>query len=595
MAGKRAYIQEISYSRKSLNQLRSELETDLKSRRRNEEFRHLFRFPTVYIVHNNSSSSNESPEYNVYVGETTNIENRTNQHLTSDPRSRQDWEDFSNATNSQMFVIGHDHFNKSLTLDVENRLMAYLVGVDCVKQLHNRRNNEQLEYYTQEEFDEIFSQIWRGLRKKNKRLFPTESIVRDSALFKASPFHKLTHQQLDAKNEILGTIRSALESDQTGQLILVSGDAGAGKTVLLSSVFFELFQENSTDDDAFSYQDLDAFLLVNNPEQLTVYSNIASRLGVLKNDKDRVSRPTRFINQRQGTEGATDIADVVLVDEAHLLWTQGKQSYRGKNMLEDLRKRARVVVAVFDDRQVLAGNQYWEPKDLLKLKSGAEHRIHLTNQMRMDADESTIEWIRDFIDNGQISDIPKDSKNYEIRIFGSPIELHNAIKRKATSDENRGLSRLIATFDWDYSSGKKKPPNGHWNVQIGDFNLPWNKETPLSQEQKRANRGLSWAEQTHTLDEVGSTFTIQGFDLNIAGVILGPSVQWKNGHIVHVPSESRNTNAKNKRTLADGSKADVSIELLKNELNVLMTRGVHGLYIYACDPELRAQLLKATR
>lgn len=50
-----------------------------------------------------------------------------------------------------------------------------------------------------------------------------------------------------------------------------------------------------------------------------------------------------------------------------------------------------------------------------------------------------------------------------------------------------------------------------------------------------------------------------------------------------------------RRTMDDGSKVDFSEELLKNELNVLLTRGVHGLYIYAVDPELRGRLLEAQR
>ena len=32
--------------------------------------------------------------------------------------------------------------------------------------------------------------------------------------------------------------------------------------------------------------------------------------------------------------------------------------------------------------------------------------------------------------------------------------------------------------------------------------------------------------------------------------------------------------------------------LLKNELNVLLTRGVKGLYIYAVDPDLQNELLR---
>lgn len=52
---------------------------------------------------------------------------------------------------------------------------------------------------------------------------------------------------------------------------------------------------------------------------------------------------------------------------------------------------------------------------------------------------------------------------------------------------------------------------------------------------------------------------------------------------------------RHRRTLSDGSKEYLADFLLKNELNVLLTRGIHGLYIYAVDPELQAILIKAQR
>lgn len=106
---------------------------------------------------------------------------------------------------------------------------------------------------------------------------------------------------------------------------------------------------------------------------------------------------------------------------------------------------------------------------------------------------------------------------------------------------------------------------------------------------------ISWAEQPQTINEIGSTYTIQGFDLNYAGVVIGPSVKYRDGKIVFDSNSSRNKMAIERRTMDDGSKVDFSEELLKNELNVLLTRGVHGLYIYAVDPELRGRLLEAQR
>ncbi len=56
--------------------------------------------------------------------------------------------------------------------------------------------------------------------------------------------------------------------------------------------------------------------------------------------------------------------DIAFIDEGHLLLTQGKQSYTGKNQLQDIIDRAKVTVVMFDANQVLTTEQYWEYQDL---------------------------------------------------------------------------------------------------------------------------------------------------------------------------------------------------------------------------------------
>lgn len=51
--------------------------------------------------------------------------------------------------------------------------------------------------------------------------------------------------------------------------------------------------------------------------------------------------------------------------------------------------------------------------------------------------------------------------------------------------------------------------------------MPWNKQIKTDRKAQKRNKKLSWAEQEHTIHEVGSTYTMQGFDLNYVGVILG--------------------------------------------------------------------------
>ncbi len=292
----------------------------------------------------------EDGEYEVYVGESNDIFKRTRQHYDlSFDRSR--WQSRLAEKNASLFIIGHEHFNKSLTLDIENRLMHYMMSVEYVKHLHNLRDNPQASYYPMEELDEIFGKIWKGLRKENGILFPAESAIKDSAIYKASPLHKLTKDQERAKDLIIEKAAKARKSGEAKQLIFIDGEAGTGKTVLNSSTFYELYcmaEENN--------KDLNCQLLVNHDEQITVYEQIAEKWGLTGKYGKVVSKPTAFINSHSEDEPV----DVAFVDEAHLLLTQGKQSYRGKNQLKDIIDRARVTIEMFDENQILTAEQFWE-------------------------------------------------------------------------------------------------------------------------------------------------------------------------------------------------------------------------------------------
>ncbi|GMA54236.1 hypothetical protein GCM10025857_55930 [Alicyclobacillus contaminans] len=388
-------------------------------------------------------------------------------------------------------------------------------------------------------------------------------------------------------------IEEALNRDKMGQLILVEGEAGTGKTVLMSSLFYELKQISGEEESNVLLNQISCHLLVNHKEQLKVYQQIAKKLGLIEKKKqsDIVSNPTSFINNHDPEEKV----DVVIVDEAHLLWTQGKQSYQGKNQLEDILARARVVVAVFDRNQILSREQYWEEKQLLQMVHEAnlkDNYIELQNQLRINANQQTINWIREIIDKQEVQNIPKDN-NYDLKVFNTVEKMYEAIKEKA-KNEDYGISRILATFDWEYNDNNRPKDEDYWSVKIGNWSLPWNLQLKPYNPREIKSKDLSWAEQAQTINEVGSTFTIQGFDLNYAAVIIGPSVQYRNGQIVFDKSASKNNKAVYRRKV-NNEMRDVSKSLLNNELNVLLTRGVNGLYIYAVDPELQEALIKAQK
>lgn len=551
-------------------------------------------FPVVYV-----HSWDDKDMYEVYVGESNNIFQRTKEHY-SNISDEKVWEHkLQDKDNAELYIIGHEHFNKSMTLDIENKLIKYLTCVKKIQKVNNRKSNPQNKYYPVEEVNIIFSKIWNKLKKDNNELFPSESQIKDSAIYKASPLHDLTDEQQRAKEMIIEKVIYALQNDEKGQLIFIEGEAGTGKTVLTSSTFYELIRKNEEEynDEKNIYKDLKCALLVNHNEHITVYEQIVDKLGITDKYGKVVYKPTSFINNH-----SEELYDVIFVDEAHLLLTQGKQSYTGNNQLEDILKRARVVIVMFDEDQILNTENYWEDELIEKYRNKAlesNNYIMLKDQLRIHTtNKEVINWLNLFIKQGILQRMPQDLGGYDIKIFDTPEELDKEITKKASNEKTR-LSRLIATYSWKYNSNSKSKEglSKYWEVKIGNWHKPWNRELSqhFSKKQKSDIKGLAWSEQPHTIREVGSIYTIQGFDLNYAGVIIGPSVKYRDGHVVFDSNESFNEKATRNRRLSNGTYKKFAEKFLRSELNVLMKRGVNGLYIYACDDELRKELKKCSQ
>lgn len=161
----------------------------------------------------------------------------------------------------------------------------------------------------------------------------------------------------------------------------------------------------------------------------------------------------------------------------------------------------------------------------------------------------------------------KDSQGYEVKLFDDPKLLHDAIVKKENKEETE-LSRVLATYDWPFILDKDAPsPKRYWDVTIGSWSLPWNEqhyhhdiEPTLGKRQKQKMALLDWAEKDYSVDEVGSTFTIQGFDLEFSGVIIGPSVRFDKATKKIWFDESKRGWDKmtGTRTLPSGSKVNVT-------------------------------------
>lgn len=518
----------------------------------NEAYRPYLDYPVVYILNNDKTA---------YIGETVALQNRMAAHLKD--RRRQQL--------TQLSVLMHEKFHKSAVYDIETQLINYFLGDEKyeLQNISQTTKSVMHNYYDKSYYNrELFEEIWEQLKKRGLVNHPLH-VIENKDIYKLSPFKALSANQLDLRDAIVEACLLQYQTEKKDPYIfLVKGEAGVGKSVVLSATFNKI-EELAQNKDSPLYQ-TENRLLVNHTEMLKTYEDIAGRVKTLK--KKQFLKPTTFINEqkKKGTR-----ADIVLIDEAHLLLTRPDafNNFREDNQLQEIIRHSRVVVLMYDEKQVLRFKSYWDETQLKKIV--APYRKNepyvLTDQFRIDAPSSVIEWIDAFVEKRVIQQKPYTG-DYDFRVFSDATTMYEAIRQK---NNEEGLARIVSTFDYVH----KKDGNDYF-VESGSFRMPWNRTTKNT-----------WAEDETTIDEVGSIYTIQGFDLNYVGVILGPSIGYdtEKEQLIIRPERYCDTEAfRGKDRIEDPEQ--VKEKIIVNSINVLMKRGIKGLYIYAHDEKLRQRL-----
>lgn len=529
------------FSKESLNEINN-----------NEKY---LNYPVIYMLNGNKEA---------YIGETVYFKNRMKAHIKT------------RKNINQINLITHNDFNRSATFHLETKLINYFLG-DQKYTLQNKSKTASdftHNYYNKAYYDrEIFKELWTKLYE-NKLVDHELHIIENKDIFKLSPFKELSLEQIELKEKVLHFCEEqiAKTSINYGSLLVIEGEAGVGKSVVLSSIFNSI-QESSEESSSSLYQ-TENYLVVNHEEMFKTYKGIAKQVKHLK--AKNFAKPTPLINQLQKNN---EKADIIFVDEAHLLLTKSDtyNNFTGNNHLEELLKLAKVVVIIYDQNQVLKLKSLWGQAALEELKkvSNYTEEYQLTNQFRMQANDDIIDWINGF-KSKKLLPLPQD-ENYELTIFESLEEMHKHIKVK---NEVYGLSRVVSTFDYLH---KKDGGTYYVKESNGDYQLPWN----------TTSTKYTWAEKEETIHEAGSIYTIQGFDLNYVGVVLGPSVQYdsKKDELVIDTSKYMDKGA---YSGTDGIEnvEQAKEKIILNSMNILMKRGMKGLYLYASDEGLRNYLLE---
>lgn len=550
-------------------------------------------WPVVYVLDDKGAVAARAGDLSdVYVGESLNAVARMRQHFVSPEK-----EHLATAR-----VIIDDTFNKSVCLDLESYLIRMLAGDGAYRVLNRNDGITESDYYDRDRYRETFREVFDQLQLDG--VF-TRSIpeIENSDLFKLSPFKALTQDQAIAVEDILDGFFADLETG-VGSTIVIQGEPGTGKTVvaiymlkLLADIAKSVPAEDLDSDSLFSEFFVDGY------RQLLA----GLRIGIvvpqqsLRESIKKVFRKTPGLRADMvltpfdvGDSG--EDFDLLIVDEAHRLNQRANQSSgfqnrrfasiteklfgfddKTKTQLDWIQAKSRHQIFLIDAAQSVRPADL-PSETLANLVSAArsnDRHFRLASQMRVKAGEDYVGYIRSILSNGGQPAAPQVFVGYDLRMFDSLAAMRNELRRK---DFETGLARMVAGFAWDW---KTKTEKSAFDIELDGLQLRWN------------STETDWIASAKSLDEVGSIHTVQGYDLNYAGVIIGPDLRYDPdaGKLFVERASYRDKKGKeNNPVLGHVYTDDDLLRFISNIYSVLLTRGILGTYVYVCDIPLRAHL-----
>jgi DUF2075 family protein len=537
-------------------------------------------WPIVYTIHGSSD---------IYIGETTSALKRMKQHLDDPMKSRL----------THLRIVFDETFNKSACLDLESKLIGLFDADERFSVTNRNHGISDADYFNRAEYQHRFDEVFNSLLDEGMITRSIPDIV-NSDLFKYSPFKALNTEQAGAIEGIVEAIIAQMESTQSYPIV-VQGDPGTGKTIvaiyltkLLADIAKADLDDELDSDSLFSdlfqseYQSLFAgmkvgFVVPQKSLRKTISKRFAKTPGL---SKDMVLSPFDV----GASEGQFDL---LIVDEAHRLGQRSNQSAGPLNakfsainnelfgsddlsltQLDWIVKKSSHQLLLIDTAQSVKPGDL--PLDrttaIINAADAHETLFRLASQMRVNGGEDYIDHVGRIL-NGTVSE-RKSFGNYDLRLFDDVEEMRQEIFQR---DDEFGLSRLVAGYSWKWVS--RENGNSHVpDIIIDDVEMFWNRTQ------------TDWINSPTSIDEVGSIHTVQGYDLNYAGVIIGNDLRFDPATQKIRFSRDDYFDKKgleNNRMLGITYSDEEILEFVKNIYRVLMTRGIKGTYVYICDPELR--------
>ena len=392
---------------------------------------------------------------------------------------------------------------------------------------------------------------------------PSKSLIEHAGrMIQEQNVFRLLDEQIAANNAILRAVAGATSSTEK-HVILVRGGPGTGKSVIALNALGEILR-----------RELKVFL---------VTGSSAFTYGMRQVLGRRLEALVRFTDFFWDAE--ENSADVLVIDEGHRIRAKSvprvAKGLRPKiSQVEELMRVAKVSVFFVDENQIISPEEVGEPglirETAWQLRADFKE-FHLVSQFRCNGSDAYLTWLDDLLG---LTDTPQNLKlavpdGFDFKVMKSPHELLEEVREKNRRAPT--AARLLAGWCWPWSD--PLPDRLVDDVVIGDFHFPWesksHKKPPLGVPEARY-----WAIDPAGVNQAGTVYSVQGFEMQHVGVIIGPDLVNRQGSWVADPR-------RNFSNALRTQPPSVALPYIKRIYRTLMSRGMQSCSVYCLDEETR--------
>ncbi|WMT55284.1 MULTISPECIES: DUF2075 domain-containing protein, partial [unclassified Acidiplasma] len=416
---------------------------------------------------------------------------------------------------------------------------------------------------------DVYNDFIHSSIKPSKKLIDfTSNILRNQKIF------SLIDDQILANNTIIDRAKKASKL-KNKSVIIVSGGPGTGKSVIALNAMAELLSMG-----------------------LKVYHATGSKSFTSSLQKilssDRVKSPQNqsaknlFLYFNSFSNTKSNEIDVLIADEAHRLRKSSNNRFTKKErrsnipQIDELINVAKVSVFFIDENQVVRPEEIGSIKlieETAKKYNADVYKFTLKTQFRCSGSDGYLNWVDSMLN---INDTGNEflTKNDKMKfiIMDSPEELRDEIRN--LNKKNPNSARMVAGFCWPWSDPTEDGTLKE-DIVIGNFRATWElkdfNHVKFNKKPETPPWNL-WPIDPKCAEQVGSIYTVQGFEFDYIGLIWGNDLVYDyNIHDwVGKPENSKDPVIKRDKNFTIH---------IKNIYRTLLTRARYGVYVYFVDKD----------